>query len=271
MAAGVAILGVTGRMGQCLVRALAEEGLSGRSGDALSLSGALASSASRRLGEDAAEAAPASGVRITADAKLALAGAAVAIDFSRPQALPEHLAACVAARVPVLVGMTGLTEPARAALEDAAARIAVLVAPNTSLGVAVLARLVALATHALGQADVEISEVHHRAKLDAPSGTALALGEVVAQARGAALQELAVRDRAAQRGPRAPASIGFSSLRLGDVVGEHTVMLALPGERLELTHRAQDRMIFARGALEAARWLIGRPAGRYSMADVLGI
>lgn len=275
--AGVAILGVTGRMGQCLLRALAEqadvaaaEASDQRRPAALSLSGALASSTSARLGEDAAESPPLCGVRITADPSRALAGAAVAIDFSRAQALPEHLAACVAAQVPVLIGTTGFDEPARAAVEAAAAHIAVLVAPNTSLGVAVLARLVALATRALGpQADIEISEVHHRGKLDAPSGTALALGEVIAQARAGVLETLAVRDRAARRGPREPSSIGFSSQRAGDIVGEHTVLLALAGERLELTHRALDRMIFARGALAGARWLLGRTAGRYSMADVL--
>jgi 4-hydroxy-tetrahydrodipicolinate reductase len=285
---GAAIFGVTGRMGQCLVRALSE----GTGPSRLTLSGALASPGSARLGQDAAgEGLPPSGVRITADPRIALAQAAVALDFSHPQSLPEHLEACLETGTPLLIGTTGHSGRALEVLEGAtaasangapgsranataraaAARIPLLIAPNTSLGIAVLARLVAIASGALGEAvDVEIAEVHHRAKRDAPSGTALALAEVVAAARAASLEQFLCKDRATHPGPRAPASIGLSSLRAGDIVGEHTVMFAGQGERLELTHRATDRMIFARGALAAARWLIGRPPGRYSMADVLG-
>lgn len=270
--AGIAVFGVTGRMGQCIVRALGEtlNKSSGEATVALRLTGALASRASARLGLDAAIGSSPTGVRVTADVQHALEGAAVAVDFSHPRSVAEHAEACAVARVPLLIGATGLDATAHAALEGIASRVAVLVAPNTSLGVAVLNRLVALATRALGPAaDIEIVEVHHRAKRDAPSGTALALGASVARARGATLDELAVLDRASGRSARAEGSIGFSTLRAGDVVGEHTVMFALPGERLELSHRASDRMIFARGALTAARWLIDRPAGRYSMADVL--
>ncbi|HLW24074.1 MAG TPA: 4-hydroxy-tetrahydrodipicolinate reductase [Steroidobacteraceae bacterium] len=280
---GAAIFGVTGRMGQCLVRALAE----GTGPSRLTLSGALASPGSARLGQDAAgEGRPPSGVLITADPRIALAQAAVALDFSHPQSLPEHLEACLETGTPLLIGTTGHRGRALEVLEGtatatgsranatataAAARIPLLIAPNTSLGVAVLARLVAIASGALGEAvDVEIAEIHHRAKRDAPSGTALALAEVVAAARAASLEQFLCKDRATHPGPRAPGSIGLSSLRAGDIVGEHTVMFAGPGERLELTHRATDRMIFARGALAAARWLIGRPPGRYSMSDVLG-
>ena len=147
-----------------------------------------------------------------------------------------------------------------------------LIAPNTSVGVNVMARLLELASAALGaHYDVEISEAHHRMKRDAPSGTALALGEVVAAARGETLDNLAVFDRHGTLKPRTRGTIGFSVVRAGDIVGEHTVMFAAPGERIEITHRATDRMIFARGALQAAGWLIGRPAGLYSMENVLGL
>jgi 4-hydroxy-tetrahydrodipicolinate reductase len=284
---GVAIFGVTGRMGQCLLRALAEQGDSPDSAEErLTLSGALASAGSPLLGAHAAgaHAAGATAILITSDLRTALEGAAVALDFSHPHSLPLHLEACLDTHTPLLVGTTGLEPAALAAIEAAAARIAVLVAPNTSLGVAVLTRLTSIATRALGGSsasataiaiaapvDIEISETHHRAKRDAPSGTALALGAAVAAVRGVPLEALAVRDRAAGAGPRAASSIGFSSRRAGDVVGEHTVLFAGSGEQLELTHRATDRMVFARGALAAARWLIGRPPGRYGMADVLGV
>jgi 4-hydroxy-tetrahydrodipicolinate reductase len=148
----------------------------------------------------------------------------------------------------------------------------VLIAPNTSVGVGVLRQLVGLAAAALGEGfDVEVSEAHHRGKRDAPSGTALSLGEAVAQARGAALADIAVYERHGVSDPRKTGSVGFSVLRAGDIVGEHTVTFASAGERLELTHRATDRMVFARGALRAAEWLIGRPAGLYGMRDVLGL
>ena len=156
-------------------------------------------------------------------------------------------------------------------IEAAAQHIPVLVAPNTSIGVALLAQAVALAAAALGSAyDVEISEAHHRMKRDAPSGTALALGEVVAAARGRALAEVAVFDRHGADAPREHGSIGFAVVRAGDIVGEHTVTFAAAGERIEMTHRATDRLIFARGALRAAAWLIGRPPGLYGMQNVLG-
>ena len=154
----------------------------------------------------------------------------------------------------------------------AAHKIAVLLAPNTSLGVAVLSSLVAQAAEALGEGyDVEISEAHHRSKRDAPSGTALSLGEAVANARGRSLNDVAVYDRHATSSPRSAGSIGFSVVRAGDIVGEHTVMFAAAGERVEITHRATDRMTFARGALRAAAWLLGRPPGLYGMQDVLRV
>jgi len=254
-------------MGQSVLRALADPGVSG-----LRVSGALASKSSVRLGHDAAiEGAP-TGVTVTADPAAALQGAAVAIDFSLPQCTAVHARACLDRGVPLLVGTTGFDRDTRAALESASAHIPVLIAANTSVGVAVLSRLVELATVALGDAyDIEISEAHHRMKRDAPSGTALALGEIAAGARGRRLAELAVYDRHGAQGPRVAGSIGFSVVRAGDIVGEHTVTFAAQGERFELTHRATDRIVFARGALRAAEWLIGRPPGLYGMRDVLGL
>jgi 4-hydroxy-tetrahydrodipicolinate reductase len=177
-----------------------------------------------------------------------------------------------AAGVPILIGTTGFDADSREILERAAREIPVLIAPNTSVGVTVVAQLVSMAAAGLGLSyDVEISEAHHRMKRDAPSGTALALGEAVAEARAQSLSEVATYDRAGQCVPRSPGSIGFSSLRAGDIVGEHTVTFAGAGERVEITHRATDRIIFARGALRAAEWLIGRPAGLYGMRNVLGL
>jgi 4-hydroxy-tetrahydrodipicolinate reductase len=282
--AGIAVLGVTGRMGQSLLRALREspraaaspEGAAvqaSRSGArGLELSGALASGSSGQLGRDAAQHTDPTGIRVTADAGEALRGAAVAVDFSLPESVAGHAHACREARVPLLVGVTGFDARTLAELEAAARDIAVLIAPNTSLGVAVLAHVTAIAARVLGESyDAEISEAHHRAKRDAPSGTALALGAAVARARGAELGDLAVYDRHGAVGPRKGGSIGFSVVRAGDIVGEHTVMLAADGERLELTHRATDRMVFARGALRAAEWLTSRPPGLYGMADVIAL
>jgi 4-hydroxy-tetrahydrodipicolinate reductase len=248
-----------------LVRAL-------REAPGLRLGAALASAGSRGLAKDAAGEGPASGVLVTADIAEALNGADVALDFSTAAAVAAHAAACAERGVPFLVGATGLDAPTRRLLEAAAQRVAVLIAPNTSVGVAVLTRLAAAAARWLGpDYDAEISEAHHRLKRDAPSGTALALAEAVAGARGQALAGAAVYERHGDTGPRPPQSIGFAVVRAGDIVGEHTVLFAGEGERIEITHRAGDRMIFARGALRAAHWLAGRGPGLYGMGDVLGI
>jgi 4-hydroxy-tetrahydrodipicolinate reductase len=255
------IFGITGRMGQSLIRAL-------REGSPFHLQGAIASPGSRRLGQEAAAEGQPTGVRISADTA-ALEPGAVAMDFSLGAAVAAHAQACASSGVPLLVGTTGFDAATRVQLERSAGKIAVLVAPNTSFGVAVLSQLVAAATTALGEEyEVDIAEAHHRMKRDAPSGTALSLGETVAGVRGRSLQEVAVYDR---RRPRQPGSIEFSVVREGDIVGEHTVTFAAAGERLEITHRATDRMAFARGALRAAAWLVGRPAGLYGMQDVLGV
>ena len=265
---GIAIFGISGRMGQTLVRALRERGTV----PPLVLVGAVASPRSVRVGLDAATDGAPTGVIVTADLRAALGNAAVAVDFSLPQCVAENLRACVEARVPLLVGTTGFDAAARAALEAAAAVIPVLIAPNTSVGVNVAARLVKVATRALGLGyDVEISEAHHRMKRDAPSGTALALGEVVAGARGRNLSEVAVFDRHGPDVERRAGDIGFTVVRAGDIVGEHTVTFAIDGERVEITHRATDRMTFARGALRAADWLARRPPGLYAMDQVLGL
>jgi 4-hydroxy-tetrahydrodipicolinate reductase len=235
------------------------------------LSGAVASPDSASLGKSP-PGTTAGDVVVTQDAALALAAATVAVDFSMPQAVGLHANACAAAGVPLVVGATGLDAATVALLETAARRIAVLVAPNTSVGVNVMTKLATLAARALGTGyDVEILEAHHRMKRDAPSGTALSLGEAVARTRGTTLSASAVYERHGVAGPRSPGSIGFSVVRAGDIVGEHTVLFAADGERIEITHRATDRLNFARGALRAAEWLIGRPAGLYHMDDVLGL
>jgi 4-hydroxy-tetrahydrodipicolinate reductase len=269
------IFGITGRMGQSLLRALRE--VSAES-PPFQLRGAVASPDSARLGQECAAEGLPTGVKISADAAAVLkavggpGSGAVAVDFSLGSAVAAHAQLCAAAGVPLLVGTTGYDTAASAELERAAAKIAVLIAPNTSVGVAVLSQLAAQAALALGEGyDVEIAEAHHRSKRDAPSGTALSLGETIAGVRGRSLSELAVYDRHGLGGPREAGSIGFSVLRAGDIVGEHTVTFAGAGERLEITHRAHDRMTFARGALRAAAWLKGRPAGLYGMQDVLGI
>lgn len=207
------------------------------------------------------------------DDPLPLARAAdVLVDFSAPRALEAHLAAAREARTPVVIGTTGLTPAHHAAIDAAARDVAVLQTGNTSLGVTLLRVLVREAAARLGSDwDCEIVEFHHRHKVDAPSGTALLLGEAVAEGRGTTLAEERVDGRAGLTGARSEGTIGFASLRGGSVVGDHQVVFAAEGERLELGHRGDGRIIFARGAVKAALWLAGKPAGRYAMAEVLGL
>jgi 4-hydroxy-tetrahydrodipicolinate reductase len=242
----LALFGSTGRMGQAIVLAL-------RGVPHWRLGAAVASAHSAHLGKDAVNDGQPLGVLVGSDVPRALEGATVAMDFGAASAVGAHAQACVAAGVPLLVGATGLDEATRQALRVAAERIAVLIAPNTSVGVGALRELVASAARRLGPDwDIQIVEAHHRDKRDAPSGTALALGEAIAQAASIS-----------------PASIGFAVVRAGDIVGEHTVIFASAGERLELTHRATDRRAFALGALRAADWLTGKPAGLYAMHEVV--
>jgi 4-hydroxy-tetrahydrodipicolinate reductase len=196
----------------------------------------------------------------------------VLVDFSTPAALESHLAAAVAARTPIVIGTTGLMQTHHALIEQAAESIAVLQTGNTSLGVTLLNVLVREAAARLGPDwDIEIVEMHHRHKVDAPSGTATLLGEAAAEGRGTRLGEVRVDSRAGLIGARSEGTIGFASLRGGSVVGDHMVVFAGEGERIELGHRGESRSIFARGAVKAALWLVGRAPGRYTMAEVLGL
>jgi 4-hydroxy-tetrahydrodipicolinate reductase len=262
----IALLGATGRMGRSLIRAIHES-------TEFELVGALGSQDSPALGQDAGEVAGLTrrfGIAVSADRATALQRAEVALDFTLPVATAENLAAAVEARVALLVGITGLSAELERTIEAASQQIALLRAPNTSLGVNLLLRLVEQAAAALPpEYDIEILEAHHRYKVDAPSGTARRLGEAAAAGRGSELRDLSPAE-GTRAGPRQAGSIGFAVVRGGDIAGEHTVLFAGPGERLELTHRAHDRMTFAYGALRAAAWLRGRPAAAYTMADVLG-
>jgi 4-hydroxy-tetrahydrodipicolinate reductase len=196
----------------------------------------------------------------------------VFVDFSVPEGLPEHLEAARAARKPILIGTTGLGPEHRRLIEEASAEVPVLQAANTSVGVNLLAHLVRETAARLGKDwDIEILEMHHRHKADAPSGTALLLGEAAAEGRGVSLEDVRDRGRDGLTGARETGHIGFAALRGGSVAGDHQVIFAGEGERIELGHRAESRAIFARGAIEAALWLKDRPAGLYSMADVLGL
>jgi len=238
----------------------------------LNLTGALTSPGNAAVGRDVGEliGAAALGLRVSSDRDVALKSAQVAIDFTLATAVSENLRACERHRCALVIGTTGLSDDTRAQLLASAARLPVLVAPNMSLGVAVLDKLAALAARALSaEFDVEIVDLHHRDKADAPSGTALRLGETIAAARGVELSKSAILSREGNVGVRERGTIGFAVVRAGDDVGEHTVLFGGPGESLSLTHRATDRRIFARGALRAARWLTRQPPGLYGIQDVV--
>lgn len=259
----VGIVGATGRMGMELIRAVqaSEQG---------TLAAAIARAGHTAIGSDAATLAglPAAGVKVGASLTDALKGLEVIIDFSRAEVVAATLDACVAAGVPLMIGTTGLDTATQQKLQQASTRIPVLLAANTSLALNVLLELVERAARALPAGyDIEIVEAHHRHKVDAPSGTALALGEAAAAGRGIELPR-PVPLTGSSPGPRA-AGIGFGVVRGGDVVGEHDVRFLGPGEQLKLTHVATDRAIFARGAVAASIWLARQPPGRYRMADFL--
>jgi len=261
----VAIAGASGRMGRLLIEHILEA-------DDVRLVGALEHPRSPEIGTDvgALVGRPA-GVRIEGDPKRALGGAEVVIDFSSPTATASVVRAAAAAGLACVVGTTGLTDEARVAMNEASALIPVVAAPNMSLGVQVLSHVLGEALRLLGDGfDVEIVEAHHRDKKDAPSGTALRLAEVALQSRGLTLDDLQ-HGRAGGDALRGTREIGVHAVRGGDIVGDHTVVLAGKGERIELTHRATSRAVFAAGALRAARWVVGRPAGLYTMTDVLGL
>jgi 4-hydroxy-tetrahydrodipicolinate reductase len=262
----IALFGASGRMGHAVVSALVRD-------PAFRLVGACAGRESRALGLDAGVLAQAGelGVPVVADPREALRGARVAIDFSLPAATPAYATACREAGCALVSGVTGLDRAALDALQSASTAVPVLHEANLSIGVTILERLAALAAGSLDEAfEIEIVETHHHAKRDAPSGTALRLGEVMAAARG--LPHSCLRACEDRSGPRDPREIGIAAVRAGDIAGEHTLLFAGPGERIELTHRAGTRAAFASGALRAARWLagVGTP-GRYRMRDVLGL
>jgi 4-hydroxy-tetrahydrodipicolinate reductase len=259
------IAGASGRMGRMLVEAVLAS-----PGD--TLAGALDHPASPSLGQDAAAfLGRHSGVAITADVAAGLAGADVLIDFTRPEGTLAHLAACRAAGVRMVIGTTGFDDAGKAAIAAAAREIPIVFAANMSVGVNVTLRLLEMAARALPGYDVEIVEAHHRHKVDAPSGTALAMGEAIAAAQGKALKDCAVYAREGHTGERAAGSIGFATVRGGDIVGDHLVMFIGTGERIEIAHRSNSRQGYAQGSLRAAHFLAGRGPGLYGMADVLGL
>lgn len=263
----IAIMGAGGRMGRALIHALNDT-------DNAVLSAATEYAASPLIGQDACVAAglPPAGVVIGADAAAAFAASTVAIEFSTPAATAEHAALAAAKGVAYVAGTTGLAPSDEKKLREAAKRIPIVYAANYSIGMTLLADLVRRTAGSLGpEFDIEIVEMHHRHKVDAPSGSALALGRAAAKGRNVSLDDVAVRGRDGLTGARPTGAIGFTALRGGDVPGDHTVIFAGSGERLELAHRASGRDIFANGAIRAALWAVGKPPGLYDMRDVLGL
>jgi 4-hydroxy-tetrahydrodipicolinate reductase len=265
MPLNIAIAGAGGRMGRTLIEAVL------RSAD-MKLAAALEITGSPHLGKDAGELVGAAcGVKITDDIERALKGCDVIIDFTRPEGTLHHVALCRKLGVKPVIGTTGFDDAGKQALSDAARDIAIAMAPNFSVGVNVTFKLLEMAAKSLNKGyDVEVIEAHHRLKVDAPSGTALRMGEVVAQATGRDLKDCAIYGREGVTGERKDDTIAFSTLRGGDLVGDHTVMFIGMGERVEITHRSSSRMNYATGALRAAQWVMGRPSGLFDMFDVLG-
>ena len=262
----IAVAGATGRMGQMLIEAV-------RAADDCTLSGALEWSASAALGQDAgAFAGYASGVAITADLRQGLQGSSVLIDFTRPEGTLAHLEVCRELGVAAVVGTTGFSEAQKEQIAAIAQSIPIVLAPNMSVGVNVTLRLLEMAAKALSTGyDIEIIEAHHRHKVDAPSGTALKMGEVIASALGRDLAQCAVYAREGITGERDPSSIGFATIRGGDIVGDHTVLFAGTGERIEISHKSSSRATYAQGSLRAVRYLAQQRHGLFDMADVLGL
>ena len=262
----VAVAGASGRMGRMLIEAL-------RASDDCVLAGALDLPSSAAIGSDATAflGAP-SGVPITADLREGLKNADVLIDFTRPEGTLAHLAVCAELGVKAVIGTTGFTEAQKAEIAAHAQRTAIVMAPNMSVGVNVTLKLLEMAAKALSTGyDIEIIEAHHRHKVDAPSGTALKMGEVIAGALGRDLKDCAVYAREGVTGERDPSSIGFATIRGGDIVGDHTVLFAGTGERIEVTHKSSSRATYAQGSLRAVRFLRGHRTGMFDMFDVLGL
>lgn len=262
----IAIAGASGRMGRALIEAAL-------SAPDLKLAAALERKGHPQIGKDAGESIGAPcGVRIGDDVAKAIAGAETFIDFTRPEATIAHVSACRKQGVRMVIGTTGFSEAQKEEIAGAARDVAIVMSPNFSVGVNVAFRLLDVAARALGKGyDVEIVEAHHRHKVDAPSGTALRMGEAVARALGRDLRKSAVYGREGVTGERKDETIGFATVRGGDIVGDHSVMFIGTGERLEISHRASSRANFANGALRAARFAASRKNGLFDMADVLGL
>ena len=262
----IAVAGASGRMGRMLIEAIRNAPDAVLAG-ALDVTGApgLGSDAAAFLGED-------SGVPISDKLELALSDADYLIDFTRPEGTLKHLEYCAAHGIKVIIGTTGFDDAGKAAIAAAAQHTAVVFAPNMSVGVNVTMKLLEMAAKSFAEGyDIEIIEAHHRHTVDAPSGTALQMGEVVANALGRDLKEVGVFARVGVTGERDPSSIGFAAIRGGDIVGDHTVLFAGIGERIEISHKSSSRVTYANGSMRAARFLAGRDSGLYDMQDVLGL
>ena len=264
MSLKVVIAGASGRMGQMLVDAV-------QASDDCVLTGALDIAGSSAIGLDAgAKTGTAIGILITDDLRQGLQNSQVLIDFTRPEGTLQHLRMCRELGVAAVVGTTGFSDAEKAEIAEIAKSIAIVLAPNMSVGVNVTLKLLEMAAKALSTGyDIEIVEAHHRHKVDAPSGTALKMGEVIAGALGRDLKDCAVYAREGVTGERDPSSIGFATLRGGDIVGDHTVLFAGTGERIEISHKSSSRDTYAQGSLRAVRFLVGQKPGLYDMFDVL--
>jgi 4-hydroxy-tetrahydrodipicolinate reductase len=253
-------------MGQMLIDAI-------RAADDCRLSGALDIASSPAIGKDAGSfSGQPTGVLITSDLRVGLADSQVLIDFTRPEGTLEHIKVCRELGVALVIGTTGFTDAQKAVIAEASKDIAIMMAPNMSVGVNVTLKLLEMAAKALATGyDIEIIEAHHRHKVDAPSGTALKMGEVIADALGRDLKDCAVYAREGVTGERDPSSIGFATIRGGDIVGDHTVLFAGTGERIEISHKSSSRATYAQGSLRAVRFLAGQKVGLFDMADVLGL
>jgi 4-hydroxy-tetrahydrodipicolinate reductase len=262
----IAVAGASGRMGRMLIEAIAADA------DA-TLAGALDIPGATSLGSDAAAfLGQPSNVLIEADLARGLADAEYLIDFTRPEGTLLHLAYCAEHGIKMIIGTTGFDDAGKAAIAAAAQKTAIVFSPNMSVGVNVTMKLLELATKSFSHGyDIEIIEAHHRHKVDAPSGTALKMGEVIADALGRDLSKVGVFAREGVTGERDPSSIGFATIRGGDIVGDHTVLFAGIGERIEITHKSSSRVTYAHGSLRAARFLQGKTSGLYDMHDVLGL
>lgn len=263
----VAVIGAAGRMGRALIQAVTEA-------EGVALTAAIDRPVNSLIGADAGELAGIGklGVKIADSLDAVKNDFDVLIDFTAPAATVANARFCAAHGKKMAIGTTGLNDEQKAELKTCAQKTAIMFAPNMSVGVNLCFKLLEIAAKVLGdEVDIEVLEAHHRHKVDSPSGTALRMGEVVADALGRNLKEVAVYGREGQDGPRKRETIGFATVRAGDIVGEHTVMFAADGERVEITHKATSRMNFARGAVRACRWLNDREAGLFDMQDVLGL